>query len=77
MAEIAEIFSEVDYDETAKQQSLEFTDLLSHFRFSRHHKNVSITYYVAGYISRGITKKTKCKDCKSLFSDRGSPLTMQ
>ncbi len=77
MAEIAKIFSEVDYDETAKQQSLEFSDLLSHFRFSRNHNDVSITYYVAGYISRGITKKTKCKDCRSLFSDGGSPLTVQ
>ena len=79
MAEITKIFSGFDdVDSTiVTQQSATFTEMTPNFRFSRHHNDVSITYYVAGYISRGITKKTKCKDCKSLFSDCGLPLSVQ
>ena len=49
--------------------------MLSDFKFSAgHHNDAGITYYVAGYVSRGIMKKTTCKDCRTLLSDNEQEL---
>ena len=77
MKEIANIFSKVgESDEVTKQESVTFIEMLCEFRFSRHHNDVAITYYVAGYVSRGLTKKVKCQDCRLLFSN-GEALPVQ
>ena len=66
-----------NYDSTLKEQSDTFVEMLSDFNFSRHHNDVSITYYVAGFVSRGMTRNTKCKDCCNLFSDGQLPLEVE
>ena len=35
-----------------------------------------ITYYVAGYVCRGLITNVKCKDCRTLFSN-GEVLPVQ
>ena len=78
MAEIADIFAEVQVirSNKMKQESKNFVQLLSEFRFSSHHNDVGITYYVAGYVSRGLLKRSKCIHCRPLLSDGGQPLTV-
>ena len=67
MAEIANIFSSASVCDNVPTSH--FIESLGNFRFSRHHNDIEITYYVAGYVSRGLTKKVKCQDCRSLFSN--------
>jgi len=52
-------------------------EMLSNFKFSHHHNDVSITDYVAGFVSRGMTRNTKCKDCCVLFSEGEQPLEVE
>ena len=79
MAEIADIFAEVHVTRSVKmkQESENFVEMLSEFKFSSHHNDVGITYYVAGYVSRGMSKKTKCIHCRPLLSDGEQPLSVQ
>ena len=51
--------------------------LLSDFTLGqRQSEDASITFYVAGYISRALIKNNKCKDCHLQFSDNGESLTV-
>ena len=51
--------------------------LLSDFQLcQRQSEDASITFYVAGYISREMIKKSKCKDCHPLFSENGESLAV-
>ena len=77
MKDIAQIFSKVNDEESVetKRECEEVLEMLCDFRFaSGDSDNAPITYYIAGYISRGLIKKTKCVDCQQLFSDNGEQL---
>ena len=73
MTEIAGIFSDIEDVSNVIQESINLNEMLNDFRFSKHHSDVAITYYVAGYVCRGLTRQEKCADCRTLFSN-GEPL---
>ena len=76
MKEISKVFSRSDgRDEAALKEERDIAlEMLHDFKFSHQNSDfASITYYVAGYISRQLTKKTKCKQCHLLLSNNGEP----
>ena len=78
LAEIKEMFVTVEFSKTLafQQQSHAYVDMLPGFTFSKSSGDIPITYYVAGYVSRGLTKKSKCKDCQISFSENRQPLSV-
>ena len=57
MKEIAGIFSNIDDNlvNLVIQENINLNEMLNDFRFSKHHNDVAITCYVAGYVIRGLT----------------------
>ena len=56
--------------------AVEFFEELSEFTFSESVCDAPITYYVAGYVTRGLMKYLKCHECKLVVSDNNCPLNM-
>ena len=78
MKEIQDIFVE---STAARNKALEgessvLTELLSDFTFFQPSRDVEITYYVVGHLTRGLTRRSKCDSCNSIFSDGMEPLTI-
>ena len=57
-------------------EAVEYLEELSEFTFAKTLCDAPITYYVAGYITRGMMNRLKCSDCKSVISDNSCPLTV-
>ena len=57
-------------------EAIEYLEQLSQFTFTETSSDVPITYYIAGYVSRGLMNHLKCKGCQSIVSDNSCPLTV-
>ena len=80
LKEINDVFqsSNDEKDLQLRQQVDEASKLIENFNFSSlDPDDKPITYYVAGYIARQLTKKTKCHDCQELFSKNQEPLSVE
>ena len=57
-------------------EAIEYLEQLSQFTFTETSSDVPITYYIAGYASRGLMNHLKCKGCQSIVPDNSCPLTV-
>ena len=78
MKEIKEIFAQstAAVNKAIKGEASLFAELLSDFTFFQPSRDVEITYYVAGYMTKNLVKASKCESCHSIFSDGLEPLTI-
>ena len=56
-------------------EAIEYLEQLSQFTFTVTSSDVPITYYIAGYVSRGLMNHLKCKGCQSIVYN-SCPLTV-
>ena len=79
MKEIANMFASAENGRNTllKGQATQFADLFSDFTFCKPSSDdAPITYYVAGYVTRGMVKKSSCESCQSILSDKMQPLSI-
>ena len=78
LKEIKDVFEIVETTRKLEMQleAIEYLEQLSQFTFTETSSDVPITYYIAGYVSRGLMNHLKCKGCQSIVSDNSCPLTV-
>ena len=57
-------------------EAIDYLEELSDFTFANSLCDAPITYYIAGYITRGMMNYFKCSECKSIISDNSCPLVI-
>ena len=68
--DIKDIFRvNVDSSNDVIAEASVFTELLNDFSLYQPSQDVQVTYYVAGYLTRGIVKQSKCTSCNGIVSD--------
>ena len=78
MKEIKDIFTSTSTDilELVKTDVINISALMDDFTFIQPVEDTEITYYVAGYLARGLAKNSKCESCNEIITDRMLPLSV-